>query len=137
LSKIGSGVKNVNTWRYTCDGKTQVNLNWGLEDYPLESDVLGPVYMDFYDRNTRENVYLKGVPPGQNEIPIYKSPNYSLVFNKTNYNGSFLDTIYLDDDSLKPRHIYLVRIHRTENEIDTTLAWKILITTPLYNSLWS
>jgi hypothetical protein len=38
---------------------------------------------------------------------------------------------------LKARHLYLVRVHRLENKVDVTLAWKILITTPIYNSLWN
>jgi hypothetical protein len=28
-----------------------------MEDYPLETDILGPVTMDFYDRNTKNTVY--------------------------------------------------------------------------------
>ena len=130
LSKIGSGECNITTWRYICTDN-MIKLNWGLEDYPLDTDVIEDMRMDFYDWNNRDSLLID-----QDEsISQPPSMNWYLMFNQISYN-SVNTSITFGDDTLKKRHIYLVKLSRKKNGNYESIGWRILITTPIYNDLF-
>ena len=118
LSKIGSGTANIIRWRYLCMG-SYMYLNWGLEDYPLESDIITDFRMEFYNLNSSSN-----------------DPDYVQYFNKTSYNGSFTETINFSENTIKPRQIYIVKIIRRKNDTEQEIGERIIITTDIYNHLF-
>lgn len=126
LSKIGSGECNITTWRYICTDN-MIKLNWGLEDYPLDTDVIEDMRMDFYDWNNRDTL-LQDI-----EDDFYS--DWYLMFNQISYN-SVNTSITFSDDTLKKRHIYLVKLSRKKNGNYESIGWRILITTPIYNDLF-
>ena len=123
LSKIGSGECNIVTWRYICTND-MVKLNWGLEDYPLDTDIITDTRMEFYDWN---NI--------QDAIDFDTSPDWIIYFNQTNYT-SINTSISFGENTLKKRHIYIVKLARKKNDNDEIIGWRILITTPIYNELF-
>lgn len=123
LSKIGSGECDIVIWHYICK-EDSINLNWGLEDYPLDTDVITDMKMEFYDWNTM-----------QNPITNNTSPVWSLSFNQISYN-SINTQISFGDNTIKKRHIYLVKLSRKKNEITEIIGWRVLITTSIYNNLF-
>lgn len=130
LSKIGSGECNITTWRYICTDN-MVKLNWGLEDYPLDTDVIEDMRMDFYDWNDRTTL----ITDQDESILQHPSMNWYLMFNQISYN-SVNTSITFGDDTLKKRHIYLVKLSRKKNGNYESIGWRILITTPIYNELF-
>lgn len=130
LSKIGSGECNITTWRYICTDN-MVKLNWGLEDYPLDTDVIEDMRMDFYDWNDRTTL----IKDQDESILQHPSMNWYLMFNQISYN-SVNTSITFGDDTLKKRHIYLVKLSRKKNGNYESIGWRILITTPIYNELF-
>ena len=118
LSKIGSGTANIIRWRYLYMG-SYMYLNWGLEDYPLESDIITDFRMEFYNLNSSSS-----------------DPDYVQYFNKTSYNGSFTETINFNENTIKPRQIYIVKIIRRKNNNDQEIGERIIITTDIYNHLF-
>ncbi len=123
LSKIGSGECNITTWRYICTDN-MVKLNWGLEDYSLDTDVITDMRMDFYDLNSKDPTTISD-----------NNSDWYLTFNQINYN-SINTSITFSDDTLKKRHIYLVKLSRKKNGNSESIGWRILITTSIYNDLF-
>lgn len=123
LSKIGSGECNITTWRYICTDN-MVKLNWGLEDYSLDTDVITDMRMDFYDLNSKDPSDISN-----------DNLDWYLTFNQINYN-SVNTSITFSDDTLKKRHIYLVKLSRKKNGNSESIGWRILITTSIYNDLF-
>ena len=130
LSKIGSGKCDITTWRYICTDN-MVKLNWGLEDYPLDTDVIEDMRMDFYDWNNRTDL----ITDQDESIQTHSNLNWYLMFNQISYN-SVNTSITFGDDTLKKRHIYLVKLSRKKNGNYESIGWRILITTPIYNDLF-
>ena len=123
LSKIGSGECNITAWRYICTD-TMVKLNWGLEDYPLDTDVITDMKIDFYDWNTLGNM-----------ITTNSEVAWSISFNQVSYN-TVNTAITFSDNTLKKRHIYIAKLSRKKNNITEIIGWRVLITTPIYNELF-
>lgn len=129
LSKIGSGECNITTWRYICTD-TMVKLNWGLEDYPLDTDVITDMRMDFYDWNNASEIISDNASSSIDPEPVWYT-----TFNQISYN-SVNTSVTFGDNTLKKRHIYLVKLSRKKNGNDELIGWRILITTSIYNDLF-
>lgn len=123
LDKLGTGEVNVNAWRYFCN-QDSIVITWGFEAYPLAGTVIDSVVFEFYDIFTGTKVLDYEVP------------------KKRSYNGTFTDTITFD--SIVPKKLYLVKIaysldvNRTEEGDGeyTTVGYRWLFTTPLYNEYY-
>jgi hypothetical protein len=52
FSKVGSGLIDLNEWRYYNDGEIST-LTFGIEAYPEENKGISKVELEFYDNNGR------------------------------------------------------------------------------------
>lgn len=133
LSKIGSGTCEIVQWRYLyLDNR--MNITWGLEDYPLDTDIIENMRMEFYDLNEDGNILRRN---NENNIEVGGTPKYVEYINKISYNGTFTTSLTFGSNTIQKRHIYLVRFVRDKNDTEEAIGWRVLITTPIYNSLYT
>ena len=125
LKNIENGVVEISDWRYYYTD-TYMQLTWGLEAYPFENQYIDNVRMLFEDVSTGAIAYTHKIS------------------SKLSYNGVFTETIMFGDE-FKPNKIYLVKItwdviqEKTEEETEEVenAKYRWMITTPIYNSLYS
>ena len=117
LEKVGKGFEKINEWRYRYLGD-YMQLNLGLEYYPLEDDKLSNLKLTFINIGDGTNTFEYIFP------------------NKISYNGTF--TTYLNfGNDLKYGQVYKVEVRIKENNADKKLGERILISTEIYNDLFT
>ena len=117
LEKVGKGFEKINEWRYRYLGD-YMQLNLGLEYYPLEDDKLSNLRLVFTN--------------------IGDSSTFQYTFpDKISYNGTF--TAYLNfNNDFKYGQLYKVEILVKENRnSNKKLGERILISTEIYNDLFT
>ena len=57
LSKIGSGIIQLNTWRYYYNDMSII-LTWGLEAYLVEGTSINEIKFNFIDLQTADQIWL-------------------------------------------------------------------------------
>lgn len=78
FSKVGSGLIDLNEWRYYNDGEIST-LTFGIEAYPEENKGISKVELEFYDNKGKAAV-LK-------------------LLNKKSYSGTFTEVFQFNSDS--------------------------------------
>lgn len=151
----------------TIDGAPYMQLRWGLDDYLLTSDEISDLKMEFFslnefgDLNGIEGTFNPSINSDQDHLlkvwqnviadpidspnrgpraqtTIDPKPQYTInISDKYSYTGPFMEYLYLNETELKKRHIYIVRLSRIKNGQYEFLAYRILITTSIYNDLFS
>lgn len=124
LSKIGSGIIQLNTWRYYYNDMSII-LTWGLEAYLVEGTSINEIKFKFYR-----------FPDGRPDMPTSEY----VVPAKRNYNGVFTEVLRFGD-VLEPNNIYLVEIQKTitkgnVTEVDPDSEFRWLVASPLYNEAY-
>lgn len=124
LSKIGSGLVELNVWKYYCND-TSVILAWGMEAYLVEGTSISKVTFRFYR-----------FPDGVKDSPTSEFT----VSAKRNYNGVFTDVLRFGE-VIEPNNIYLVEVQKTMKrngveEVDEKSEYRWLVSSPLYNEAY-
>lgn len=119
LNLLGSGIIEVNTWKYFCE-QDNITITWGLEAYPRTGDEIQEVKFIFYNA-------LSTSP----ERTILEYP----LARKRSYNGVFTETLALGSN-LRYGNLYLTRVVITTIKGNVINKYRWLLTTPLYNKLY-
>ena len=122
LSKLGSGLIDINTWRYYITDNT-LTINWGLNFYSENLDSVRKVVFTFYDAKTNNVDYI-----------------YDLS-EKYKNNGVYINTVNFDN--IKKNKIYIVELKAividpiTLAETERIYNYRWLFTTPIYNKYYT
>ena len=82
FSKIGSGLIDLNEWRYYNDGNIST-IKWGLEAYPEDNKKITKVVFEFYDNQGPVGTYT--------------------IKDKVSFSGSFTEVIQLGPEGVNPK----------------------------------
>lgn len=118
VSKIGTGIHDINQWRYYYDNDF-VTLTWGMESYPAEGEDIKTLYMEFLD--------WEGKPID------FNNGQTQLEFKYFSYNGEF--TEIFNSELFTYKFPYIVRIHWIVGG-ETQYAYRWILPTPLYNDFY-
>lgn len=118
VSKIGTGIHDINQWRYYYDSDF-VTLTWGMESYPAEGEDIKTLYMEFLD--------WEGKPID------FNNGQTQLEFKYFSYNGEFTEVF--NSELFTYKFPYIVRIHWIVGG-ETQYAYRWILPTPLYNDFY-
>ena len=96
LSKVGTGTKKLNEWRYYKDDELML-LNYGLEIYEKPTEEVEKVELMFYEVTNEIKISEKGVVVNEDNENDEIPPNFKLLKNNLrNFSGHYMESIVLD-----------------------------------------
>ena len=145
LSKLGTGVIELDTWRYY-NSENKCTLNWGLKTYEEEGCKVSKVTFTFYSKNVNEGIInTEDIIDNKNVINTEGIiDNKSVIYHidqKPSYHGDFYEVIPFNQSYYKfgnssneyqlyPNNLYFVLIkvyynrpNRQDNEIKCFGRW--------------
>lgn len=115
LSNLGTGIINLNSWRYFCT-RDNITLTWGLEMYLKPKEEVENIVFKFHNLKNNKT------------IEYYPSKRY-------NYNGVFTDIIN-NTSGLQYGECYYVEIVVNTNKQKDLKFYRWLLFTTLYNNIY-
>lgn len=118
VAKIGTGIHNINQWRYYYE-EDFITLTWGMESYPAEGESIRNLWMEFFDWEGNPVDFNNGVT--------------RLEFKYFSYNGEFTEV--LNSELFNYKFPYIVKISWIVGG-QTQCDYRWILPTPLYNDFY-